>query len=74
MGQTGGTLNIRYREHIQAIRNNNSNSGYLNRIINSGYSYGTERDTTDIIKIGREDYISELMGFRTSSIVQIHRR
>jgi hypothetical protein len=31
-GQTGRTFNIRYKEHIQAIRNNNSNSGYSNHI------------------------------------------
>jgi hypothetical protein len=26
-------------EHIQVIRNNNSNSGYSNHILNTGYAY-----------------------------------
>jgi hypothetical protein len=37
--QTGRTLNIRYKEHIQAIRNNNSNLGYSNHILNSGHTW-----------------------------------
>jgi hypothetical protein len=28
IGQTGRTFNIRYKEYIQAIGNNNRNSGY----------------------------------------------
>jgi hypothetical protein len=30
-GKTGQTFYTRYKEHIHAIRNNNSNSGYSNR-------------------------------------------
>jgi hypothetical protein len=41
----GRTFNIRYKEHIQAIRNNNSNSGYSNHIPNTGHTYGTITDT-----------------------------
>jgi hypothetical protein len=36
------------QEHIQAIRNNNINSGYSNNILNSG----TTTDTTDIVRTG----------------------
>jgi hypothetical protein len=36
-------------EIIQAIRNNNSNSGYASRILNTGQTYGTITDTMDII-------------------------
>jgi hypothetical protein len=32
IGQTGQTFYTRYKEHIQVIRNNNSNLGYSNHI------------------------------------------
>jgi hypothetical protein len=48
IGRTGRTFNIRYKEHIQAIRNNN-NSGYPNHILNTGHTYGTINDTMDVI-------------------------
>jgi hypothetical protein len=41
IGQTGRTLNTRYKEHIHAIRSNNSNTGYANHILNTGHRYGT---------------------------------
>jgi hypothetical protein len=43
IGQTGRTFKVRYKEHIQAIRNNNGNFGYSNHILNTGYTYGTIR-------------------------------
>jgi hypothetical protein len=49
-GQTGRAFHTRYKEHIHAIRNNNSNSGYSNHILNTGHKYGTIADTMDIIK------------------------
>jgi hypothetical protein len=49
------TFNIRYKEHIQAIRNNNNNSGYSNHILNTGHTYGTINDTMDdIIRKGKK--------------------
>jgi hypothetical protein len=53
-GQTGRIFQIRYKEYIQAIRNNNSNTGYLNHILNTGHTYGTISDTMDIIRKGRK--------------------
>jgi hypothetical protein len=47
IGQTGTSFNIRYKEHIQAIRNNNNNSGYSNHILNTGHTYWTINDTMD---------------------------
>jgi hypothetical protein len=41
IGQTGRTFKVRYKEHIQAIRNNNGNSGYSNHILNTGHTYAT---------------------------------
>jgi hypothetical protein len=53
IGQTGWIFNIRYREHIHAIRNNNNNSRYSNHILNTGHTYGTINDTMDIIRKGK---------------------
>jgi hypothetical protein len=39
--QTGKTLNIRYKEHIHALRNISSNSQYSNHILNTGHTYRT---------------------------------
>jgi precorrin-6B methylase 2 len=46
------TYNTRYKEHTQVNRNNHSNSGYSNHILNTGYKYGTISDTirVDIIR------------------------
>jgi hypothetical protein len=46
--------NIRYKEHIQAVRNNKINSGYSNNLLNSGHTYGTITDPVDIIKTERK--------------------
>jgi hypothetical protein len=50
IGQRGRTFNIRYKEYIQAIRINNSNSVYSNHILNIGHTYETIADTMDIIR------------------------
>jgi hypothetical protein len=54
LGQTGRTFNVRYKEHSQAIRNNNSNSGYSNHILNTGHTYSTIAHTMNIIRMGRK--------------------
>jgi hypothetical protein len=54
IGQTERTFNLRYKEHIQAIRSNCSKSGYSNHILNTGYPYGKIKDTKDVIRIGRK--------------------
>jgi hypothetical protein len=51
IGQTGRPFHTRYKEHIRDIRNNNSNSGYANHILNTGHTYGTMADIMEIIKI-----------------------
>jgi hypothetical protein len=54
IGQTGRTFNTRCKEHIHDIRSNNSISGYLNHILNTGHAYGTIMDTPDIITTARK--------------------
>jgi hypothetical protein len=41
IGQTGQSFNTRLKKHIWDIRNNNSNSGYSNHILNTGYAYSS---------------------------------
>jgi hypothetical protein len=53
-GQTGRIFKIRYKEHIQAIRNNNTNSGYSNHLLNTPHTYGTITDIMDVIRKGRK--------------------
>jgi hypothetical protein len=53
-GQTGRTLNTRYKEHIHAIRNKNSNTGYANHLLNTGHKNGIMTDTMEIIKAGKK--------------------
>jgi hypothetical protein len=55
IGQTGRIFSIRYKEHIHAIRNNNSNSGYSNYTLNTGHSDRAIRDTMNITRTGRKD-------------------
>jgi hypothetical protein len=48
--QTGRYFKTRYKEYIQAIRNNNSNLGYSKHILNTGHAYGSITNIMDIIK------------------------
>lgn len=49
--QTGRTFYTRYKEHIQAIRNNNINLGYSNHILSTGHTYGNSiTDTMETIE------------------------
>jgi hypothetical protein len=50
IGQTGQTFYTGSKEHIQAVSNNNDNSGYSSHILNTGHAYGSIADTVKIIK------------------------
>jgi hypothetical protein len=54
MGKTGLTFKTNYKEHIQTIRNSNSNSGYSKHILNTGYTYGSIPDTMKALKTQRK--------------------
>jgi hypothetical protein len=43
--QTGRTFKTRYKEQVQDIKSNNSNSEYSNHILNTGHTYGIIADT-----------------------------
>jgi hypothetical protein len=52
VGQTGKTFKRRYEVHVQAIRNNNRNSGYSKHVLDAGHTYGPITDTVDVIRTG----------------------
>jgi hypothetical protein len=59
IGQTDRTFHTRYKEHIQAIKSNNSYSGYSNHILNTGHAYGTITDTMGIVKTAKKRVTSK---------------
>jgi hypothetical protein len=54
IGQTGRTFKTTYKEHIQAIRNNNGNSRYSKHILNMGHSYGSVTNMMKVLKTQRK--------------------
>jgi hypothetical protein len=52
--RTGQTFYTIHKEHVQAIRNNNINSGYSNHILSTRHAYGTITDAIEIMEIERE--------------------
>jgi hypothetical protein len=69
--QTGKIFHTRYKEHTQEIKNNNSNSVYSNRILNTGHTYGTITVTMDIMKLERKG--KDLNTFREVPYIYITR-
>jgi hypothetical protein len=39
IGQTGRSFKIRYKEHVQDIKNNKSRTGFSHHILNTGHAY-----------------------------------
>jgi hypothetical protein len=62
IGQAGRTFQTRYKEDIQAIWNNNDNSGYSIHILNTGHAYGNINNTMRIIKIEKKRKTSDHTG------------
>jgi hypothetical protein len=51
IGQTGRTFKTRYKEHLQAISNNRTETGYSRHILDSGHTYGNiEKKTLTILR------------------------
>jgi hypothetical protein len=46
-------FSIRHKEHIHAIRNNNSYSGHSNHVLNTKHTYGITTDPMDVIRAGK---------------------
>ena len=45
VGQSGRSIDVRHKEHIRYIRNNNPLSAYALHILQNGHVYGTTADT-----------------------------
>jgi hypothetical protein len=54
IGLTGRRFRTRFKEHVQAVRNSNSNSGYSNHILNTRHAYKSITNTVGIIKIRKK--------------------
>jgi hypothetical protein len=75
-GQTGRTFHTVYWQHTQAIRNNNSNLGYLNHVLNTGHAYWSVTNTMAIIKTEKEgkhlNTLERYYVYKTSNMNDIH--
>jgi hypothetical protein len=54
VGQTGRLFKTRFKEDIQAIRNNEINSTYAQHILNTGHTYGQLDNTMNILQIANK--------------------
>jgi hypothetical protein len=54
IGQTGRSLNTRYKKDIQSIKYNRENSGYAIHILNNAHCYGTTEDVMEIIEYAKK--------------------
>jgi hypothetical protein len=54
VGQTGRNFRTRFREHIQAIRNNKPNSKFAQHILDTQHTYDTIEKTMDVLHIEKK--------------------
>jgi hypothetical protein len=47
IGQTGRSFKIRYKEHVQDIKNNKSRTGFSHHILNTGHAYDSMENTME---------------------------
>jgi hypothetical protein len=61
IGQTGRTFKIRYKEHLQAIRNNRPDTGYSRHILDFGHTNGNiEKTLTVLRKANKGKFLNNL--------------
>jgi hypothetical protein len=71
IGQIGRTCHTRYIEHTQYIRNNRSNSGYSQHILNTGRSYRHIENVITITKTAKQgQYLSSVEKYRIYKITK----
>jgi hypothetical protein len=54
LGQTGRTFRARFKEHIQDIKNNKSNSKFEQLILDTGHAYNTIDQTMKVLHIEKK--------------------
>jgi hypothetical protein len=52
--QTGRNFKIRFKEHIQGIRNNRTKAGYSQHILNTGHEYSNIENIMNILKVQKK--------------------
>jgi len=50
VGQSGGTIGFRFKEHIRYIKSNNSTSAYAAHILENRHEYGTKENTLQLLR------------------------
>jgi hypothetical protein len=71
IGQTGRTLNTRYKEHIRSIRYNRKDSGYATHILNNIHRYGKIEDIMERIDKARK---GRIMNIKENFQIYIHKK
>jgi hypothetical protein len=54
VGQAGRNFQKRYKEHIQSIRTNNSNSRFAQHILETQHPYGPLEDIMEVLRLDRK--------------------
>ena len=50
VGQSGRSIDTRYKEHVRYIRYNNPQSAYAMHILQNKHEYGPAKDTLQLLK------------------------
>jgi hypothetical protein len=50
VGQSGGAINVRYKEYIRYIRTNNPKSAYGTHILENRHEYGRRESTLQLLQ------------------------
>ena len=50
IGQSGGSIAVKHKEHVRYIRTNNPTSAYALHILNNKHDYGTADETLKLLK------------------------
>ena len=50
IGQSGRTVNVKFKEHVRYIRPNDSTSAYAAYILENRHEYGTKENTLQLLK------------------------
>ena len=71
VGQTNQNLNLRYREHIRYIKNNDPRSAYALYILNRRHEYGNINETMTLLR--QVNKPSLLLPYEQMYILNFHR-
>jgi hypothetical protein len=59
IGQMGHSFKIRYKEHVQDIKNNKSRTGFSHHILNTGHAYDSIENTMEILNFQEKRQLSK---------------